>query len=736
MPIARSPFPSLGECYQLLTTAFDSKSSDAARRKQLSDLAGSEHDWSLFAEIKRDLLIEPLSRLDREFAEELETFIDYLQEHYLELVKDVGLDSLNREQALPTLVQHYAGLTGDFLGRLRQRFGGPELAHLLDPDRAPLDVALCWFEQQTGDSAQPLARRIYPDSKDARDQLGRWRKGTQPAALSSLKSLLKALSNVSRQPLLVANLGRWLVTARALGHFDQAMLGAGYPGFRQQVLHALLLASSLQDGRQALEALNHEAGQRLNILKPGAQWLLEHLAPDRDKSIDSQAQSRQVLDDFIKLQSRYDEDRRTGYFSAWFEGRWQLLSGNYSAALEHYDTALEAALYRAGRFQLCLLQESLALAAMLGKKIRLKQLKHQAVVLGLFTSLGLKQNPVISDWEISQLKQLYARLFPHAGFFPQANPVKQPQTLPILVFDPAATERIKVDLQHPNRVISVYTQDRQKRRYPQLVWFASEGQAEAVSALLQHGADVNLSDEADGSALLCALQRAQKTGERATLDLLLAQPHDPATLNRRTHRKQLTPLMLAIDSGDVELVAQLLEMGASANAPGLYPALTPLYNCLSKLCQLQQPDKTLEIVCKLTRQPDAVIRDVLRRYLGVSAGAFGQQTPLPPEHPLYQIALKTVLDLKRERCTPRQLINIGHLLLRHGGLPNTPHAYPCPGRTPLMLAAEDDELELFKAMLTAGGDPRQRDQDGADCWNIALCHGAHRVLAFLHSAQG
>lgn len=736
MPLTQSPFPSLGECYQLLTAAFDTKSTDAARRKQLASLAESDHDWSLFPKLKRELLIEPLSHLDRDFALYLEAFVDYLQAHYLDLVKHLGLDSLSRQQALPALVEHYAAPVGDFLQQLQRRFSGPQLPQLLDKDQFPLGVVLQWFEQQSGDSAQQLAQRLYPDSKDARDQLARWRKGPRQADLSSLKTLLRTLEKVSDKPQLVADLGPWLVTARALGHFDQQLLAVGHPGFRQQVLHALLLGPAAQSGRQSLERLNLEAGQRLNILKPGAQWLREHLAPARGKAAGSQAQARQMLDDFIKLQERHDTDGRTGYFSAWFEGRWQLLSGNYSTAMRHYDAALSAALYRAGRWQLSLLEESLSLAAMLQDRPRLKRLKHQALVLGLFTSLGLEQGPVISDWEISQLKQLFARLFPAPGFFPEAEHHSAQPQWPILAFDPAETGKIRVDLQRPDRVIAVYTLDRQKRRYPQLLWFASEGQAEAVRALLQHGANVNLKDEAQGSALLCALQCAHDRGERSTLDLLLDQPHEAATLDQCTRKKRLTPLMQAIDMGDAEVVARLLQMGASANAPGLYPEQTPLYHCLGKLWQLQQPDKAMDKVQSLIKQADAVSHEVLRRQLGSSAGAFGQHALLDPDHPPHQAILKTLLAVERERCDPRQLMQIAHLLLRHGADPNASHAYPCPGRTPLMLAAEDDQLELFKAMLAVGGDPLQQDEQGADCWKIALCHQARHVLAFLRASQG
>ncbi|APC21022.1 hypothetical protein BME99_12715 [Pseudomonas protegens] len=175
MPIARSPFPSLGECYQLLTAAFDTKASDPTRRKQLARLADSDHDWSLFPAIKRDLLVEPLAQLDCEFAQYVEAFIDYLQAHYLDLIKNVELDSLSREQAFPVLVEHYAGLVGGFLQQLQQRFGGPNLGQLLDPDQTAFGQVLQWYQQHSGDSLQQLAQRLI---RRARMPVTNWPAGT------------------------------------------------------------------------------------------------------------------------------------------------------------------------------------------------------------------------------------------------------------------------------------------------------------------------------------------------------------------------------------------------------------------------------------------------------------------------------------------------------------------------------------------------------------------------------
>jgi len=98
-----------------------------------------------------------------------------------------------------------------------------------------------------------------------------------------------------------------------------------------------------------------------------------------------------------------------------------------------------------------------------------------------------------------------------------------------------------------------------------------------VNRLLEAGASVDDLDSSGASALLCAIQHAEATGQREALDLLLARPHQITTLHTLTSRKRLTPLMCAIDLGLPDVVAALIGQGVDVEQKALTDNQSPLY---------------------------------------------------------------------------------------------------------------------------------------------------------------
>ncbi len=128
--------------------------------------------------------------------------------------------------------------------------------------------------------------------------------------------------------------------------------------------------------------------------------------------------------------------------------------------------------------------------------------------------------------------------------------------------------------------------------------------------MLDAGAPVDDLDSSGASALLCALQYAQATGNRDVLDLLLVIPHQVATINAMTHKKRLTPLMCAIDLGAPDVVRALLDQKADKNQPALTDNQTPLYDLVSQLLFKVNPNRVFEklALAPLT-EPDLVQQD-------------------------------------------------------------------------------------------------------------------------------
>lgn len=733
----RPPYPRLGELYRALAGALDTK----ARDRDVDRLAREgEYDWSLLPKLRETLITSPLrAATDADFAGLVAKFIDHVHANYLRLVANVALDSLNRIDALPLLIEHFFAPYGaELLHHLNKAFGGPDLMALLDPESQPIAIVLDWFDQQNG---RDLAKNTYPESAGTdrlnRELIARWASGTQTPDLPSIKRIADDVS--IRAGVMdkegVLNLRRWMVVARAL-----SWLGKESPSpFRAFMRRHLLLDLPAIDTGSALSLANIKVGERLSVLKRPALALYADLKRTTSKGPDDQTRTKDSLDAFGGLCEEHDPEGRTRFHLAWLRGRWHVLSGRFDAALPYYEDAANLANYRAGKQQKQIVEETLVLAAFVGgNKPLLKKLKHRAIVFGLFADP--RGGDVIEDWEIDHLRQQFHRVFPLQGRFPEAPKLEDGHGhLPFLTLNEKELAQLEPDLHKPDRVRSVHTPDGQKRRWPQLSLFACVGRFDAVHALLERGAQVDKLDEAGGSALLCAIQHAQDRGDRRVLDLLLERRHTKATLDSVTTRKRHTPLICAVRYGEPDVVERLLEIGATADRRGQVEEVTPLYRCMQSIGAIRNPAWIHQRLSQSTlTAPDHVRREVLRRY-GIG-GVFGDEQRFREllqdfrYRALFEEFVAMMAKEEPGRLSEPKLLRIVELLLNAGANPNAAHDYPAPGWTPLMLAAENDSAHAFELMMQHGGNPYQRDAQGLDCIRIAIGFGSSNVVEYLRSS--
>ncbi|MGC2855143.1 ankyrin repeat domain-containing protein [Novispirillum sp. DQ9] len=736
----KPPYPMIGEACQIVTGAFGTKSADPSHRKELDRLAREgDFDWSLRPKLVEALLVNPLRKFDRDYGSFVGKFVNFVLDRHVEMVMRLSMDALSREEAAPLLVETaYGAHIAAFLISLKDQFGGPDLGDFLRDDANPIDVVFRWAEVSLGLEVAALA---FPDEKQKRDEVGRWRRGdTIPDFFGSLRPVQRELQ--AKRPDRksgVALFGKWLVTARALVWLGREAKEAGYGSLLGLVRKEILLNCPPRDIGIILSHANIEAGNRFSELKEcGLPLLNFKLARTRPKMPGDQATARRELDRFTTLTDNLDPDGRTRYFLDWCEGRWHVLAGHEDKAIDYYERAANQALYRAGENQKQILEEGISLAARLRKKPIIKRLKHRALAIGLFAELfseAQENSLVVSDWEVEQLDQAFGMLFPARSRFHEAE--ARPNVgigLPFRAFDQAAADRLKPDLTAPDRVISIPTFDGHKYRRPQLIWFASVDRVEDVRRLLEAGADVNKPCEQGGSALLNALQCAEDGRGRQVLDLLLACPHERGTLDRLTVKKRLSPLYLSVLLGDPVVVSRLLEMEASADQPAGFPPQTPLYVCVERFA-VYRPGWMKGHLLHRMAFPSANDREIHRRYSGGWAGAMGDRVSgwqmAGSEGAGIMGLVADALVQKAARVPREHYLQIAEHLLKHGADPNRRHSRPGPGRTPLMLAAESDAADAFRLLLDAGGEPYLKDDQGNDCLAIATGFGSQDVLAIL-----
>jgi cytohesin len=98
---------------------------------------------------------------------------------------------------------------------------------------------------------------------------------------------------------------------------------------------------------------------------------------------------------------------------------------------------------------------------------------------------------------------------------------------------------------------------------PVLHLAATLGRLEMVRLLLEHGAEVDSRDSHRDTTLLAVIRRWSERREPAVVRVLLEAGADP---NARRRKLDPSPLHLAIDADDPELLGQLLVAGADPNA--------------------------------------------------------------------------------------------------------------------------------------------------------------------------
>jgi ankyrin repeat protein len=214
---------------------------------------------------------------------------------------------------------------------------------------------------------------------------------------------------------------------------------------------------------------------------------------------------------------------------------------------------------------------------------------------------------------------------------------------------------------------------------------AGVGSVDEVRMLLDRGADVN---GAEPKSQQNALMWAASEGHSAVVDLLIQRGADVNAASKAG----FTPLVFAALKNDAREVQRLLGAGANPN------------------CALADGTKVLTLAV------------ASRGYAAAMALLDGGADPNVADKagftPLHLAAQAGSLDLVKK-------------LLAKGAKPNaqTAQAAPVPFRpatgeqTALLLAARNDRVEVMRALIAAGADPKIKGQDGAGLLLAAASSG-------------
>ena len=720
------PYPKFGECISVLAGALDinKAGSDVGRLAREGDF-----DWEKLDTVIQELLVDGSARVTGDAARNiLLPWIASVRGAYTSVVLDVPLDSVGRSDALPILVEKFfVPAAANLLKQIHAAMPGPNLHLLLAKELDPVSVTFEWLDSLVGG---PVEKLLYPGStgsaRTEQEKVRKWRNGIDLPSSQSIQLFCRKLDECWK---MTPSCTTWLLISSALSRMERQWAVSLRPLMLSHPDHSSSVGNSVHE---ILSELVRSAGRTWPELAEPGRKLWHDLRRTSPKQVGDQDRTWREIETLESTAAAIDPEGRSAYHYEWMKGRWHAMSGEYQEALPHYEQAFELACYRAGHQIKDLVSEASCIAAFLGKKPFLKRLKHVGIALGLFRKP--ENGAVLEDWEFDQLAQQLPIRFPAQGRFVEGQNDLSAQPMEGWLFiDKVSLSKTLPDLKAVNRVRAVHFANGAVRRWPQLRLFASFGLIEQTKALLDAGASVDDLDSSGASALLCALQHAEATGQREVVDLLLAQPHHVVTINASTQRKRLTPLMCAIDLGRPDVVAALVARGADVEQRALTANQSPLYYLVSRLFHKINPARMApSLLEKMMEEPDVVLQDTLRRFGVGMAGTFGSDVSGPRSHPEHAIAATKAIVAKHvSRHSVSNLMQIAAVLLKAGANPNAPHTYPVPGRTPLMLAAESDLPELFDLMVQHGGDPLRPDAARQNCMQIAQSFRARKVVDYL-----
>ncbi|MGR6781790.1 hypothetical protein ACU5B6_26110 [Moritella viscosa] len=231
--------------------------------------------------------------------------------------------------------------------------------------------------------------------------------------------------------------------------------------------------------------------------------------------------------------------------------------------------------------------------------------------------------------------------------------------------------------------------------------------------------------------------------------LISERPHGEEVLNTVSARKMQFPLYAAIETGDPKVVKKVLSMSSDIkiDLQGGLDFMTPLYQTLV-LTGLAKKPSSLE-----KRIFENLSSESIHRLKPMLAGIF----PIGDDDKIKELLLgnntsqgtknfralfrETFINNYHERCpAPAKLRQIARILIKKGADVDLDHRINGIVYTPLMLAAEMDEIQLFKLMIEQGGcwdktytipTNINHEKKAINCLDIAQYFESNNVIKFI-----
>lgn len=697
-------------------------------------------------ELKKQLIHQPLSKyVNVYFADHVMEQIETVFKQYLDIVQKVPLDGVNAEKAQKLINRHYVSMTAAFV--CHEMFEGmcttPE--QLASSGQTAMQFV---FENLQGISA--WRQHIESVTKEQKDKYRIWSKGghSELPDITGIAAIGKAWTDERDWGVIKAR----LVAARIWDYF---FYRSGICDL--DIIRSMDVEQQFNSLVESLQRLQREDGEQYQASASMALELHHRMKLRNPKSHEDEQRCQVLLEQLHRFQSECDQLNETTYYYHWMKARYHLHRGELDTALESYKLAYEQSIYRSGENIACIIKEAMLVASRLQKSDKpfINRLRSMAAVFELeilpsLSSNQTKRKPeLVEEWEVSAYARYFESYFTTDSFFPGADYPEfyGPRYGAWLVDE----TKYKVNPNTPDKMLSVGEQGLMVKRMPQLVYFAMNGDESAVNALIEAGADVNKVSKSNESALLMAVQAMQvnlfplNSMRDGMLRVIASKPHKEKTVNLVTTKRKLTVLGCAVQTGRLDVVKAVVDLGAKVDQRHDIGAETPLFTCMGLIIHHKRPS-----IPSMLAESNKYSDQNLQSYMAHAAGlvphdkeqlkkVIASNEEAPVFTAFEEVGREYIERNMRNLTSIDGLRGIAKYLLEKGANPNAKHDTALHGYTPLMLAAELDEAELFYLMAKAGGDINDscvnpQNNQRKSCFEIAAHWHSQSVLALFNHA--
>ncbi|KJZ10844.1 hypothetical protein TW85_19180 [Marinomonas sp. S3726] len=663
-----------------------------------------------FEALKQELIHKPLTKyVNIHFADHILEQFEFICECYLNLYKEVPLDAANAEESQKVLDQYFFTFavvevcSGSIEGM------GVSARDIANSGKTFMALVL----EQCSKSFEWQV--FYHKSSDSqKERIRAW--SSQSAAELPELSSIASLGEKSKLGNSWGTYKARLITARLWDYFFER---SGYTDLN--LVKHLLANECLEDLAKRLIETVTKGSKKFEAAAKLASRVYSLLRLRKAKSSQDKEQSLALLIELKEELFAIDTRKESTYYYHWMIARHKLHSGFLEDAINEYITAFEQVIYRNGENAEKIIREALIAACRSPKpkKSFINRLRRMAVLMKIdFMPSGVDKNEFkakpeeIEKWEIAAYSNLFDSFFSKNSFFPDAIYPVEPHknTGPLIIADKANC----LDLTDPNKIFSVGEAGNNKKM-SQLTYFSMREKDDVVAQLLEVGADVNILSSSNESAILLAVQSLQvnllplNSMRDQNFKLISAKTHKKSVLNTVTNKRKLSPLGCAVQTGRVDVVEKLIDMGATVDRRHDVGNETPLFTAIGLIAKhlKRQEDHTLNGWMKYSELGLQSARAYSSGMLPYDLKQLGEAISNQDEDEVYKQMEDYCINTQKSNIskysTADNFRDIAKLLISHGSSLMAKHDTGMLGYTPLMLAIELNEAELVKFMLDSRG---------------------------------